>query len=338
MTAWSWLEGIGVEYAGPAEGAVYAFSTGAYAQPRMAGMVVAEEDFTHRRMGARMQKLNSILVVLDRRGSPRHVLAKAMVLARHFHAKVELFLCDSEHAYALRHAYDASGVQRAREACLTAEDVPISTYAACESPLYEGIVQRVLESCPDLVIKEAGGEDRGGRSSFDANDWQLARTCPVPVMLTRGRPWQPQPRFAAALDFSEQETPGLAAAIAGASEYLAAGCDAELALIYSERGDGDRRGCDERVGKLNRAADEVHVPRTRVHVLEGEPETTLPGFAGSQDYDLLILGALSHRKGIADLVGTLTSTLVDALDCDLVLVKPGAYSCPVSRPVQAAAG
>jgi universal stress protein E len=303
-------------------------------------------------MGAGMQKLNSILVVLDRRRSPRHVLAKAMVLARHFHAKVELFLCDSEHAYALRHAYDARGVQKAREACLTdaraflesvrlsvtAEDVPISTYAACESPLYEGIVQRVLETGPDLLIKEAGSEELGGRSTFDANDWQLARTCPVPVMLTRGRPWRPKPRFAAALDFSEQETPGLANAIAGTSEYLAAGCRAELHLIYSERASAVRTGRDERLGKLNRTADEAHVPRTHVHVLKGEPETTLPDFAGAHSYDALILGALSHRRGVADLVGTLTSKLVDALDCDLVLVKPGAYSCPVSRSVQSAAG
>jgi universal stress protein E len=318
----------------------------------MAGAGPGEEHLAHRGMGAGMQKLNSILVVLDRRGSPRHVLAKAMVLARRFHAKVELFLCDSEHAYALRHAYDARGVQKARDACLTdaraflesvrlsvtAEDVPISIYAACESPLYEGIVQRVLESCPDLLIKEAGGTQLGGRSSFDANDWQLARTCPVPLMLTRGRPWRPQPRFAAALDLSEQETPGLAAAIAGTSEYLAAGCDAELAFIYSERGNGDQVGRDERLGKLNKTADEAHVPRTRVHVLEGEPETTLPRFAGREGYDALILGALSHRKGVADLVGTLTSKLVDSLDCDLVLVKPGAYSCPVSRPAQAAAG
>jgi universal stress protein E len=304
----------------------------------------------HHRMGAGMQKLNSILVVLDRRRSPRHLLAKAMVLARHFHAKVELFLCDSEHAYALRHAYDASGVQKARDACVTdaraflesirlsvtADDVPITTYAACESPLYEGIVQRVLESCPDLLIKEVGGEEFGGRSSFDANDWHLARTCPVPVMLTRGQPWRPDPRFAAALDVSEHETPGLASAIAGSSEYLAAGCHAELEFIYSERAK-EAGGRAEHLATLNAVAEQSHVLPARVHVLEGEPETTLPCFARSRNYDVLILGALTHRKGVADLVGTLTSKLVDALDCDLVLVKPGAYSSPVTRRVQDAA-
>jgi universal stress protein E len=301
-----------------------------------------------------MQKLSSILVVLDRRATGRYVLAKAIVLARHFHAKVELFLCDSEHAYALRHAYDVTGVRKARDVCLAdsqkflesvrlnvaAEDVRISTHAACESPLYEGIVQRVLETCPDLVIKEVGGDRRlGTYSNFDANDWQLARTCPVPLMLTRGRPWRPQPRFAAALDLSEQETPGLANAIANTSEYLAAGCHAELELLYCERASSASRERDDRRSQLQALGAAAHVARDHIHVLNGEPEATLPSFAFTRHYDVMILGALTHRKGMADLVGTLTSTLADTVDCDFVLVKPGAYSCPVHRPaVRAFAG
>ncbi len=313
----------------------------------MAGRASPVQHAPIMRMDTRMQQLSSILVVLDRRASGRHVLAKAMVLARHFHAKVELFLCDSEHAYALRHAYDVTGVQKARDACLAdsrkflesvrlnvaADDVLITTHAACESPLYEGIVQRVLETCPDLVIKQAGGDRRGAYSNFDANDWQLARTCPVPLMLTRGRPWRPQPRFAAALDLSEQETPGLANAIASTSEYLAAGCHAELELLYCERALGTSPERDERLTELQAIGAESRVKRDHIHVLNGEPEATLAGFAFTRNYDVMILGALTHRKAFTDLVGTLTSTLVDNLDCDFVLVKPGAYSCPVSRRI-----
>jgi universal stress protein E len=300
-----------------------------------------------------MQQLNSILVVLDRRGNARHVLAKAMVLARHFHARVELFLCDSEHAYALRHTYDTSGVQKARETCLidarrflesvrlnvATEDVAISIATACESPLYEVVVQRVLETGPDLVIKEAGADRSGAHSTFDANDWELARTCPVPLMLTRGRPWRPQPRFAAALDFSEQETPGLANAIARTSGYLATGCHADLELLYCERSPEASREREEREAQLHAAGAEAHLPPDHLHVLSGEPEITLAGFAYTRRYDVMILGALTHRKGVVDLVGTLTGRLVDSLDCDFVLVKPGTYSCPVNRPAaHAAAG
>jgi universal stress protein E len=296
-----------------------------------------------------MDKLTSIMAVVDREGQNRHVLAKAMVLARHFHAKVELFLCDSEHAYALRHTYDSRGVATAREVCLAetrtfleslrlsiaADDVPISTFAACESPLYEGIVQRVLQGCPDLVIKAAAGEHPMRRLTLDANDWQLARTCPVPLMLTRGRPWKPQPRFAAAIDVSDQETAGLARAILDTSEYFALGCQAELEVLYSERGGVE---APAREASLRKLTHDAGVKDMNVHVLKGEPEETLAGFASERNYDALVLGALTHRKGPATLVGTLTSRLVDALACDFILVKPGAYSCPVSRTARAANG
>ncbi len=117
-----------------------------------------------------MDKLTSILAVIDPADETRHVVAKAMVLARHFGARLELFLCDSEHAYSLRHAYDRRGVSDAQRECLSsgqryldavrrslAEDVPITTHAACESPFYESIVHRVQEGHPDLVIKSAAG-------------------------------------------------------------------------------------------------------------------------------------------------------------------------------------
>jgi universal stress protein E len=295
-----------------------------------------------------MDKLTSIMVVVERQGHNHPVLAKAMVLARHFRAKVELFLCDSEQAYALRHSYDSTGIARAREACLTegrkflealrltiaAEDVSIETFAACESPLYQGIVQRVLESCPDLVIKAAAGGHPVRRFSLDANDWQLARTCPVPLMLTSGRAWRPQPRFAAAIDVSEQETEGLARAILDTSEYFALGCHADLDVLYSERGGPEE---DSRATKLRQLAHDASVRPEHVHVLHGEPEATLAGFASQRSYDALVLGALTHRDGPATLVGTLTSRLVDALTCDFILVKPGAYRCPVTRAVGAAA-
>jgi hypothetical protein len=41
-------------------------------------------------------ELTSVLAVLDPADETRHVVVKAMVLARHFRARLELFLCDSE--------------------------------------------------------------------------------------------------------------------------------------------------------------------------------------------------------------------------------------------------
>jgi len=66
-------------------------------------------------------------------------------------------------------------------------------------------------------------------------------------------------------------------------------------------------------------------------VLRGQPEFSLPRFLGEQGYDALILGALAHRSAGTTPVGTLTSTLLDALDCDFVLVKPPSYHSPIGE-------
>ncbi|HEY1283775.1 MAG TPA: universal stress protein [Steroidobacteraceae bacterium] len=290
-----------------------------------------------------MDKLTSILVVVDPADETRQVLSKAMILARHFRARLELFICDSENAYALTHAYDPTGVAEARKACLTsghryldairrslAEDVPVTLHVACESPLYEAVVHRALETKPDLVIKGAAGRHPLQRFALDANDWQLARTCPVALMLTRGQPWNAQPRFAAAVDVTENEGRSIARSILETAGFLSLGCHGELDVVYSNGKAGAEDARRVRVETLGRLVHEFRVGNEHMTVLDGEPEETLPGFAARNQYDVLVMGALTRKRGISTLLGTLTSKLVDALDCDFVLVKPDSYTCPIA--------
>jgi universal stress protein E len=293
-----------------------------------------------------VDKLTSILAVIDPADESRHVVAKAMVLARHFRARVELFLCDSERAYTLRHTYDSAGLPEANRTCVAgglqylesirrsiAEDVTVTTHVATESPLYEAIVHRVLETRPDLVIKSAAGHHPLQRFTLDANDWQLARTCPVPLMLTRGRPWSAAGRFAAAVDVSDSSNASLARSILQTAGFLTLGCGGQLDVVYSESDAADREGAARRLDSLQRLVNEFRVGRESQHVLEGTAEDTLPDFAVRRGYDLVILGALTRRRGLSALVGTLTSKLVDALDCDFVLVKSDSFVSPVAEPL-----
>jgi universal stress protein E len=297
-----------------------------------------------------VDKLTSILVVIDPADETRHVVAKAMVLARHFGARLELFLCDSENAFTLTHSYDPTGLASARKACVTsgqryldavrrslAEDVPVTTHVACESPLYEAIVRRVLQARPDLVIKGAAGRHPLQRFTLDANDWQLARTCPAPLMLTRGKPWTAQPRFAAAVDVTESDGGSLARSIMETAGFLTLGCHGELDVVFSSASESDDAARKVRVDALSRLVNEFRVGQERTTVLDGQPEQTLPDFAARKDYDVLVMGALTRKRGLSVLLGTLTSKLVDALDCDFVLVKPDSYACPVSAPQTATA-
>jgi len=62
---------------------------------------------------------------------------------------------------------------------------------------------------------------------------------------------------------------------------------------------------------------------------------SVPAFAGAREFDVLVMGALTRRRGLSTLVGTLTGKLVDALRCDFVLVKPESFACPVAAPLAA---
>jgi universal stress protein E len=268
-------------------------------------------------------------------------MSKALMLARAFGARLELFLCDSEQAYVLAHAYDQEGIRAARAASTAAAlrylgdlcerpdaaGVETAIDAQCESPLYESVVRKVLRSAPDMVIKAIAAADARKHGTPDPNDWQLMRTCPATLTLSGDRAWRDPPRFAAAVDVSEGERPDVARRVMEAAVTLAQGAKAQLHVVYGEKAPAAQSAA--RLEKLRRLCDEAGVVPERTHVLSGQPERTLPLFVSEQGYDALVLGALAHRSDGTTPVGTLTSTLLDALDCDFVLVKPPSYRSPI---------
>lgn len=290
-----------------------------------------------------MNKLRRILAVLDGTSADAIVTAKAVALARQQGAALELFLCDAQRAYALRHEYDQSGVEESRHEymrtwrryleslrdAIAGADVPIDVDVACESPLYEGIVRKALKSRCDLVIKNAGSSHRTGRFGCDANDWQLMRSCPATLLLSRGRMWQACPKLAAAVDVSDQETSELPEAILRTAAALSLGSQGDLDVLYSEPLGVEAREHERHVALLDELILETTPRAAALHLLSGEAEDTLPSFAAASGYDAWVMGALTHREGLSALVGTLTARLVESLDCDFVLVKPSNYTSPI---------
>ena len=293
-----------------------------------------------------MEKLTSILVILDDSPRDANLLTKSLLLAREFGARVEFFWCDAEYEYTLRHVYDERGLTEARQARVVhmrdylqqlcdqfaMPGVDTSVDAACESPLYEGIVRKVFNTMPDLVMKAAALEPSEGRGALDVNDWQLVRTCPVPLMLSRGGVWPPRPRFAAAVDVSEEETSGFAEMIWRTAEYLRAGCQGELDVLFGERMDIDRGTREKHAASLRRLGRDLDCAADRIQILAGDPATAMAAFGLEQHHDVLVLGALTHRRGVTAMVGTLTGELMNSLACDFLLVRPNDFVSPVRGP------
>ena len=279
-----------------------------------------------------MNRLKSILVIAERSGEVASALQKACVIARHFGAAIELFACDAEHAYMAEHSYDRRGVGDAVSQCLAdsrrfldamrssiaAADLEIRTSAACETPLHAGVLRKVREIEPDLVIRCVEARSTQRHSALTSTDWQLLRTCPAPLMLTRGRSWRPVPRIAAALDLEDSEP--AARRVLAAAAYMASGCGGDLEIVHAET-----TGQAAAVERLNSLAAAAGLPTTHVEIVRGDPGRTLPVFARQHEIDVLVLGALSHRPSAgAGVVGSLTESLIERLDCDFLLVRPEA--------------
>lgn len=278
-----------------------------------------------------MEKLTSILVVANRTATDSMLLGKGVLLAQSVGAQIHLFSCDAALARRLRHPASTEEAEKAWNICLaehlaylrrlqaaiSAPGVRISVDAVCHSPLHEGIVAKIREIRPDLVMKAPAGEHPLRRLAFDSSDWKLAKACPTTLMLVRSHRWRAVPRFAALVDVSEEDTADFAQTIVHTSEYFALGCHGELDVIYSA---GNSREQTEPLNSLERIAREYHIEPGHVHVLNGNPSEVLPDFVAHRNFDAIALGARTHRSAITSLHGTLTSRIADTVDCDLILI------------------
>lgn len=303
--------------------------------------------------------MRSILAAVDGDGSSKTVARRAAELARLTGARLELFLCDAERAYVRQHQYDSEAAARAKASCLedsrrylealrrelAVPDVEISLGVGCESPLYAGILHAVERDRPDLVVRGVGIEESaattGGLAAYrsrpdyrvpapglDASDWDLVSTCPAPLLLTRGKSWKERPVVAAAVDLSPGESAELTRTILHAAADVARSTGGVLKAVHACRGDRPQAQVETHRAALGERIKGAGFEGVDIHLVIGEPAAALEAFVRTEEVDLIVLGALTHRKTLRALVGTLTGRLMDTLDIDFLLVKPAQWRKP----------
>lgn len=297
-----------------------------------------------------MEKINSILVIVERSNSDLSLLKKAIGLARQFGAWIELFTCDAVQSVDFKRAYDTAGVEKEWLACIMkggdyletlreaagAPDVRILVDATADPRLIEAIARKVDACQADLVMKSAGRAHPTRRFTLDPTDWELMRACPATLMLVRGKEWQTKTRFAAMVDMSEEEM-AEAALIAQTADYVTRHCGGLLDIVYSDP-NGSGPGHERRVAALIGLARKYANEMGRVQVLSGDPDDTLPAFASQRGYDMIVLGAMSHRKSLITLVGRMTGRFAEALHCDFLFVRPAPQLIAVGQGSSTPAG
>lgn len=261
-----------------------------------------------------MHRLSRLLVVVEPSETAPATLARAILLARHFLARIDLLLC------ARRDAVEAGErFLQGLVAAVAARDVAIDPCARAGPSIAEIVAARLREAPADLVIKHPDGRAAPRRRMWSSNDWQLLQACPCNVLLTRGRPWRAVPRFAAAIDVPE----GLrsARAVLEALIYLSLTLDARTEVLHvATSGEAPAPAWQA----LRRVATELHLPAETWSLLEGEPAVALADAATGKALDLILLGAHARGPDWRALLGASGSRPARQLDCDLLLVNAGA--------------
>ncbi len=293
-----------------------------------------------------MQNLASILLLVERGDQGHHALNKALLLARHLHARLELFLCDTERYSVPRpggnRAAEDSLAERVAEAreylralrkAMLVTDIEVSSEAVCHVSLRAALADKLARGGIDLVVKAVPAIQDGHDQA--AIDWPLVASCSAPLLLTRGRPWHPVPRFAAAVNLQDRQGRALSTAITAIGESLSRSCGAELEILFAHAGSG-AEFAPERLGTTLNAIGRAHrLDVSRLQYLDGVPAEVLPAMVTQRDYDLVAMGKPQHGEP-SELCGSVAARLFKASAGDVLFTAP-AKDTPRIRHRSAAA-
>jgi universal stress protein E len=285
--------------------------------------------------------------------------AKAARLARLTGAALELFACDFDPALTGQPFFDTDTLRQLREEFiaeraayledladeLRAGGLDVSTHVHWDNPLYEGILRRVAEFEPDLVIKDTHYHSFLRRAIFSNTDWNLIRRCPVPLLLSRTADWPTRPRILAALDPGHHgdKPAALDHDILDAAQFLARQLDGTVdavhaffpaALLAATTGLAGIPLAPElsvtellesertRVSAATREIAKSHgLSDKSVQVLQGSASEVLPRVATEGNVDIVVMGAVSRSRLREVFIGSTAERVLDQLPCDVLVIR-----------------
>lgn len=311
-----------------------------------------------------MQRLDRILAVIDPTVEIHHAAAKAATLARACGATLELFVCDFDPALTGQPFFDTDALRRLREEFVSeraemleqmAEELRggglnVETHVHWDNPLHRGILRRVEESSPDLVVKDTHHHSLLRRTLVSNTDWNLIRACPVPLLLAKATAWPARPRLLAAIDpgHAGDKPATLDHDIVDAARFLAARLDGDVRIVHSffpaallavtvgmagiplaadwTAADIIEQGRQEATAAVRLVAEARGLPEDAIRIVQGAAAETLPAHAEAEHAAMLVMGAVSRSRLQEAFIGSTAERVLDRIPCDILVVKLGDFS------------
>jgi universal stress protein E len=298
-----------------------------------------------------MNRISHILVVVDPSTKGRQAaVERAARLARCSNASVELLICEIASAFnddapasARRPHPDNTELLDMLETLagpLRAQGTPVYLRIIYGKSLPDTLLDYFRGSNADLIIKDPHQHSFARRTFARNTDWHLVRGCPTPLLLTKKKSWSQPPQVVAAIDLEQ----GDAIAVMSNHRIL------EFAATLSGYLEGDLHVMHAyiptafaalvRAGRQNASHDYTEALQVEnsfryrqieglgsayalspqhLHVEIGTPRDCLKHMVKQFDTDLVVIGASSH-KWHRTFIGSTAATILESLDCDILIV------------------
>ena len=312
-----------------------------------------------------MKRLERILAVFDPTAEAQPALAKAARLAAAAKASLELFVSDYEPALANPRFFTSDRLRVLRDEFLARHDsvlerhaiglrsegLTVTTEARWAAHPHQAIGARVRESAPDLVVKDTHYHGLIRRAVLTNTDWNLIRSCPVPLLLVKPGEWRTPARIMTGVDPGHEGDPDaaldhelllagkvIAQQLAGELHVVHAFFPTDLIATASSMAAGvaidggmvtelleqERGRVREALAALLR---EHAIPPAHFQFRQGSAVEVLCDFAVELPADIVVLGAIARGRLREMLLGSTAERVLDRMPCDILVVKaPGAES------------
>jgi universal stress protein E len=282
-----------------------------------------------------MSSTNAIVVIVDPSAKHQAGLAKGALLAQKLGARVDLF--------AILRGAETSSMLQSLARPLRDCGLEVTTQAARDDFPSSTLAEHVKHTRAKLVIKDVHQHAVTRRASLSHSDWELIRSCPVALLLSKPTLWPERPQICVSID-PEHGGPTRASLDDNVMEHgvmLAGQLDGDLHVLDAHippsyvvtvpAGDDFRAleyshelliaQCHAKLRSLKTLASSYGVQASHVHMAIGPVCDALRSLASELKASVVVMGAVSRTARRRDALGSTAEALLEQISCDVLVIK-----------------
>ncbi len=212
---------------------------------------------------------------------------------------------------------------------LTARGLVVDCRVHWTYPRYEQISKEAIDLDVDLVVQHANMRQPFERHNLSHDSWQLVKTCPKPLLLTKDREWPEQPVILAAVDpvHKHHKPMALDFNILDQALHLQQRMGGVVHVVHACAESARPFTDPEAIRQTHRdALDELlshyQIAEDAIHMVDDTPVNALMRCQDSLQADVVVIGALSRSRLADSIIGNTANRVLDYVPADLLIVRP----------------